>query len=98
MKIVIGSAYLSWIEDFGLIVVFCNLVLQKSYACCTYSKCLYFNLGAAVFFCFLVCFKEEQGVKKWNRLLGLKLKRNEEQGEEGEQLKRHGMVVTRTCQ
>jgi hypothetical protein len=38
----------------------------------------------------LVCFKEEQGVKKWNRLLGLKLKRNEEQGEEGEKLKRHG--------
>jgi hypothetical protein len=42
----------------------------------------------------LVCFKEEQGVKKWNRLLGLKLKRNEEQGEEGEKLKRHGAVVT----
>jgi hypothetical protein len=38
----------------------------------------------------LVCFKEEHGVKKWKRLLGLKLKRNEEEGEEGEKLKRHG--------
>lgn len=29
-------------------------------------------------------------MKKWKRLLGLKLKRNEEEGEEGEKLKRHG--------
>jgi hypothetical protein len=32
-------------------------------------------------------------VKKWNRLLGLKLKSNEEQGEEGGKQKRHGVVV-----
>lgn len=25
-----GSAYLGWMEDFGLIGVFCSLVLQKS--------------------------------------------------------------------
>jgi hypothetical protein len=37
-------------------------------------------------------------VKKLNRLLGLKLKRNDKEGEEGEKLKRHGVVVARTCQ
>jgi hypothetical protein len=36
-------------------------------------------------------------VKKWNRLLGLKLKMNKEQVEDREKLKRHG-VETRTCQ
>jgi len=30
MKIVMGSAYLGWMEDFGLIGVFCSLILQKS--------------------------------------------------------------------
>jgi hypothetical protein len=28
MEIVIGSTYLVWMEDFGLIGVFCSLVLQ----------------------------------------------------------------------
>jgi hypothetical protein len=94
-----GSAYMGWMEDFGLIGVFCSLVLQKSCLrrfCCTYFKCRYFNQRAVVFFYFLVCFKEEQGVKKWNRLLDPKLKRNDE-GEEGEKLKRHRVGVARTC-
>ena len=52
-------------------------------------------LGAVLLFCFLVCFREEHGVRKWKRLLGLKLNKNEEQEEEegegeGEKLKRHG--------
>jgi hypothetical protein len=30
MEIVMGSAYLGWMEDFGFIGVFSSLVLQKS--------------------------------------------------------------------
>jgi hypothetical protein len=99
MEIVMGSAYMGWMEDFGLIGVFCSLVVQKS---CLQMILLHlfqvsiFQSKSSSILLLLGLFQRRAGSEEVNRLLGPKLKRNYE-GEEGEKLKRHGVRVAQTC-